>query len=394
MDKICKKCGKITTEKVELCPICGSNVEVIGLTPGRMVGGFEIVCELGRGSNGIVYRARQVKLDREVALKILPVGDNPDKTYVEDFFKEARAAAKMNHPSIVMAYDAGVSDDGIYFFAMELINGKSLDYLVMRNGPPEFKDALRMALDMAEGLDYAWRTQKLTHGDIKPANIIIDPLGKAKIADLGLAKTANESYSGEIMATPMFAAPEVCSFDYDKIGFKSDMYSYACTLYYMFTGEAPFDENDTEKVLLCHINEQHVPLVERLPLFPQEISDFIDRMLAKNPDDRPADWSEVVEFFQKHRSQGAPASGSTQKLHGVKKKSLSGLWIGGILAILAIAVAVVAVVVLMDNGEDEVNPPAKIKKAQAPLPVKDEKVQAPPPTGTDKNVKKKSRPLN
>ena len=126
---------------------------------------------------------------------------------MENFFREARAAAKLSHPSIVMAFDAGESEEGIYFFAMELINGESLDFRVMRQGPPELKSALKIARDVAEGLEYAWRTQHLTHGDIKPANIILYPFGNAKIADLGLAKTAGEGYNGELMATPMFAAP-------------------------------------------------------------------------------------------------------------------------------------------------------------------------------------------
>ncbi len=263
MEKICTECGRIYEDGTAVCPECGLQLVDAGLKPGFIVAGFEILGELGRGSNGVVYRARQIKLDREVALKILPVGRDTEDGYVENFFREARAAAKLSHPSIVMAFDAGVSEEGIYFFAMELINGESLDFRVTQLGPPELKSALKIARDVAEGLEYAWRTQHLTHGDIKPANIILDPFGNAKIADLGLAKTAGEGYNGELMATPMFAAPEVCSFDFDRIGFKSDMYSYACTIYFMFAGIAPFDENDTEKVMLCHINEQPISLAER-----------------------------------------------------------------------------------------------------------------------------------
>lgn len=303
MEKFCTKCGRYYAAGTESCPECGGRPAGAGLKPGTIVGGFEIIGELGRGSNGIVYRARQIKLDREVALKILPVGKDSDKTYVENFFREARAAARLSHPSIVMAFDAGVSEEGIYFFAMELIDGESLDHRIMTRGPMELKSALRVAHDIAEGLEYAWRTQHLTHGDIKPANIILDPVGGAKIADLGLAKTAGEGYSGELMATPMFAAPEVCNFEFDKIGFKSDMYSYACTVYFMFAGIPPFDESDTEKVMRCHINEQPEPLTGRLPLFPPEISAFIDRMLAKNPDDRPSSWQEVVDFMTAARQR-------------------------------------------------------------------------------------------
>lgn len=311
MEKFCTQCRYYYTGETTSCPECGGPTVDAGLKPGMIVGGFKITGELGRGSNGIVYRARQVKLEREVALKILPAGRHADKTYVENFFREARAAARLSHPSIVMAFDAGVSDAGVYFFAMELIDGESLDHRVMEQGPMELKSALKIACDIAEGLEYAWRTQHLTHGDIKPANIILDPAGGAKIADLGLAKTAGEGFNGELMATPMFAAPEVCNFEFDKIGFKSDMYSYACTIYFMFAGVPPFNESDTEKVMQCHIHEQPEPLTGHLPLFPPEISGFINRMLAKNPDLRPSNWQEVCDFMTAaFRRYTAPAPSS------------------------------------------------------------------------------------
>lgn len=267
------------------------------LIPGEIVSGFEIIGELGRGANGIVYRARQIQLAREVALKILPATLAADKDFVERFFREAQLAAKINHPSIVMAIDVGISDNGICFMAMELIDGETLDDLVFQNGPIEFHSALKMAIDLAEGLDYAWRTQKLIHGDIKPANIIIDKFGKAKLADLGLAKLADEKHIGDLMATPMFAAPEVCLFEFDKIGFKSDMYSYACTLFFMFTGEAPFEEGDCDKVMQMHVSKRPPELIERLPSFPPDISGYIAKMMSKQPEGRPDQWSDVVAFF-------------------------------------------------------------------------------------------------
>ncbi len=357
MEKLCSQCNKYTFGDETVCPECGSPLTDAGLEPGMIVGGFEIIGELGRGSNGIVYRARQVKLDREVALKILPVGKDSNKEYVESFFKEARAAAKLSHPSIVMAYDAGVSDDGIYFFAMELINGESLDHRISEQGPLELKDALKMSHDIAEGLEYAWRTQNLTHGDIKPANIIIDPFGNAKIADLGLAKTASEGFNGELMATPMFAAPEVCSFDFDRIGFKSDMYSYACTVYFILTGEAPFDENDTEKVMMCHINDLHVPLTERLPLFPQDISDFVDRMLAKDPDDRPVDWQEVVNFMTAAMHRVASFHLAEQRPARNQPKGGGKILLGVIITLVIAALAVAAFFYLKHSRKPHTEPP-------------------------------------
>ena len=272
------------------------------LVPGDVINDFEIIGELGRGANGIVYRARQIQMDREVALKILPATKAAEPGFVENFLREARLAARIHHPSIVMVIDAGISDAGIYFIAMELIDGDTMEDIVFQSGPIEYHKALKMAQDIADGLDYAWRTEQLTHGDIKPANIMINAAGNAKLADLGLAKLAGESHNGELMATPLFAPPEVCLFDFKKIGFKSDMYSYACTLFFMFSGEAPFEEEDTDKVLQMHISEKPPELIERLPFLPREISDFIGKMLAKNPDDRPENWGEVADFLKHSRT--------------------------------------------------------------------------------------------
>ncbi len=288
------------------------------LTPGQIINDFEIIGELGRGANGIVYRARQIQLAREVALKILPAAKAADKDFVESFFREARLAAKINHPSIVMMIDVGVSDNGIYFMAMELIEGETLDDLVAKNGPVEFHQGLKMAQEIAEGLDYAWRTQRLTHGDIKPANIIITASGKAKIADLGLAKIADEKHIGDLMATPMFAAPEVCLFEFDKIGFKSDIYSYACTLFFMFAGEAPFEEEDSDKVMQMHVSKPPPELIERLPFLPQNVSDYVGQMLAKQPEERPEQWSDIVDFFRQSRAELA-RNASPPKKQNLKK---------------------------------------------------------------------------
>ena len=305
MQYFCEKCARYT-EVVpgevggKFCSVCGSYNSDGRIAPGTVIGGFKIILELGRGSNGIVYLARQLSLERDVALKVLTDERSRDEKFVDDFFREARAAAALNHPAIVQGYDAGLTDDGIYFFAMELIDGETVETKIEREGALNFTEVVNIALHIAEALEYAWDRQKLTHGDIKPANIIINRHGEAKLADLGLAKSAYEERVVEVMATPMYAPPELIRGDEKQVGVKSDIYSFGITLYHMLAGEPPFNEEDPEKVMDMHLNDKHEPLAEifKISNFPKDFSDFIDRLIAKEPEKRPDSWGEIVAFLK------------------------------------------------------------------------------------------------
>ncbi len=305
MQQFCDKCARYTETVFgqvggKFCSVCGSFNTFGRIAPETVIGGFKIILELGRGSNGIVYLARQISLERDVALKILSDERSRDAAFVDDFFREARSAAALNHPAIVQGYDAGLSDDGVYFFAMELIDGETMETKIEREGALDFNESINIALRIAEALQYAWDRQKLTHGDIKPANIIINRHGEAKLADLGLAKSAYEENSTEITATPMYAPPELIRGDVNCVSVKSDIYSFGITLYQMLAGEPPFNENDPEKVMAMHLNIEHEPLAERFKIegFQKDFSDFIDRLIAKDPDKRPESWDEIVEYLQ------------------------------------------------------------------------------------------------
>lgn len=314
MQYFCEKCARyteVTPGEVggKFCSVCGSYNSGGRIAPGTVIGGFKIILELGRGSNGIVYLARQLSLERDVALKVLTDERSRDEQFVDDFFREARSAAALNHPAIVQGYDAGLTDDGIYFFAMELIDGETVETKIEREGALDFVETVSIALHIAEALEYAWDRQKLTHGDIKPANIIINRHGEAKLADLGLAKSAYEERVVEVMATPMYAAPELIRGDKEQVGVKSDIYSFGITLYHMLAGEPPFNEEDPEKVMDMHLNDKHEPLAEifKISNFPKDFSDFIDRLIAKEPDQRPDSWSEIVTFLKNSSKQSKPA---------------------------------------------------------------------------------------
>ncbi|WP_176014314.1 serine/threonine-protein kinase [Victivallis sp. Marseille-Q1083] len=277
------------------CPHCGE--ELAGEFSGGRIGEFTVLAELGRGNNGVVYLARQQILNREVALKILPPERFEEPATRQAFFRESKVTAKLSHPNIVQAWAAGVTEHGYGFFAMELVAGKSLDDWLLAFGALTYAEALKIGARISDALAYAWEKYGMTHGDIKPGNIIIRQSDKCpKLADLGLAKFANEPYQDEVMATPLYAPPEVINFDFEHMGYKSDIYSFGATLYELFAGEAPFPSDDQQWVLDQHRFTVPEPLKER-GCFDPQLSDFIASMLAKNPDDRP-EWRDIADFLQ------------------------------------------------------------------------------------------------
>jgi serine/threonine protein kinase len=312
MKYFCKKCQSYTErDNKRCCQECGAALKNASIAPSTVIGGFKIVKEIGRGSNGVVYLAEQTSLDRKVALKILPDAKAKDPNFVKDFLKEARAAARLNYSGIIQVYDAGVTNDGIYFLAMELIEGKSLENILQSKGALKPKNAVKIMLKIAKALEYSWNKENLFHGDVKPDNIMIRKDGQPKLADFGLAKTIFDEKSEEIMATPMYAPPEVIRAEHKKIGFKSDMYSFGVTLYEILSGSPPFNEADCEKVLSMHLRKHHIPLTEQMPEVDKSLSDLVDKLLSKNPKQRPASWTEIVKSLQAFQNK---KSGSKLKL--------------------------------------------------------------------------------
>ena len=281
---LCRKCGGVIPLRCEL-------------KPGEIVAGFQIEEEIGRGAMGIVYQAKQTNLDREVAIKILSDDSASDEMYVERFFREARAAASLSHPNVVQAYDAGVTDDGIYYFVMEKITGENLERVLSNVGPLNIPQALDVFISVANALSYAWTRNQLSHGDIKPENIIMRLNGKVKLADFGLARRAKdpELADEDIRATPAYAPPEIINDDKTVPGFKSDMYSFGATAYHVLIGHEPFVGTDPMKVCAMQISEVQTPLVELNPNIPKRLSDLVDSLMMKDPAKRPAAWSDVID---------------------------------------------------------------------------------------------------
>ena len=270
---------------------------------GGQFGDYRIISELGRGNNGVVYLAEQQPLDREVALKVLLPEHSGNREYVDLLMNEARSAARMCHPHIVQALDAG-NINGCYFLAMEYVRGRTLEDIRIES--PEiisFKFLINLSIQLADALDYAWRNFQLTHGDVKPENLLICDNGKTlKLADLGLAHVSGRVNmdDGSFMATPMYVAPEVVSGS-GAAGVRSDIYSFGVMFYELIAGEPPF-RGDTETMLHCHLEVPAPSLLSVNPDVPPELAEFTARMLSKSPDDRPGSWQEVKEFLEAYRA--------------------------------------------------------------------------------------------
>lgn len=319
----------------------------IKLQWGDFVGPYRIEVELGRGNNGVVYLARQELMDRLVACKILFPEEGENEENVDAFFREARTAAKMSHPNIVQALDVGI-DGEMRYFIMEYVDGEMLEYI--RVATPELltpKFILSTAIKLANALDYAWRNHGIVHGDIKPENILINVNdGSPKLADLGVARIAGSSNDTEIMATPLYVAPEVITQTGISPDPRSDIYSFGVMLYELCCGEPPFD-GEMDELLNKHIYELPCPLLRKNPDMDIKFADLIDRMLAKSPDHRPQSWHEVECLLREIENKMLAAPQKQEKLVRPQTPSGTSSWLKLTICIIAgIALALLVIMLL------------------------------------------------
>ncbi|MDO8348826.1 MAG: FHA domain-containing serine/threonine-protein kinase, partial [Planctomycetota bacterium] len=257
------------------------------------VGGYRILDELGRGGMGTVYRAEQVSLHREVALKVLTHELTKDPAFVAKFVAEARAAAKLQHPNVVQVFD--VEHDGdTYFIAMELMHDGSLEDWLKQNGAMPVDRALRVVADAAAGLAYA-ESLDIVHRDIKPDNLMLDQHGAVKIADLGLARTEAETEE-KMIGTPHFMAPEQVL--RKTVDHRTDLYALGCTFYRLVTGRTPFRGTTVKDILRAQVKDEAEPAHKARPDIPAEVSAIIQKLMAKEPNDRFQTANELLEQLQ------------------------------------------------------------------------------------------------
>jgi serine/threonine-protein kinase len=278
--------------------------------PLMQLGQFRLHEKIGEGGMGAVYRGIQVSLNRPVAVKLLPESLAKNTAFVERFHREARAAAALNHPNIIQVFDAG-EQDGINYFAMELVDGETVAAKVERHGPMPEPEAVAVAMSVAAALHHAWSKAKLIHRDIKPENLIVTNDGMVKVCDLGLAKSAGQdshlTVSGTMMGTPHFIAPEQARGEPD-VDTRADIYSLGATLYFLLTGKPPFQADSSMAVMYKHVND---PLPDPRTLNPnltEGVVRILKKMTAKEPADRYQDMLELYNDLERDYQGLAPTA--------------------------------------------------------------------------------------
>jgi len=322
------------------------------LTKGQRLGEFEIIQRLGQGGMGDVYKARQISLERFVALKTLQSSLTEDEDYIARFRQEARAAAVLSHPNLVQVISAGESE-GLHWFAMEYVAGESARERLKRKGRLDPREAIAIAIHTATALDYGWRKAGLIHRDIKPENIFLSVDGEVKLGDLGLAKSALQTHgittSGAAMGTPRYMSPEQAQ-AMKNVDLRADIYSLGCTLYHLLSGMPPYDDRSALAIIMKHANAPVPDLRTVWPECPAELAAVVAKMMQKQAAARPQSYEEVNadlrRAFETLSSASVPSVVAvTQKRAAVAKKRRVPMaaWAGGGVASLAAFAALVHV---------------------------------------------------
>jgi serine/threonine-protein kinase len=294
-DGTCPKCGAalhfgaavpLTTTA---CTACGSVI----LVPGQL-DGFRLVERIGEGAMGEIYRARDEALKRDVAIKVVHSAHAADAQHAERLRQEARAAASISHPHVAQVHALGFSNDHPYL-VMELVHGEDMDARLRRAGVIDERTALQVAGEVIEGLGVLHR-RGLTHGDIKPANIVLDEEGRAKLVDFGLSGMARRNGAGAIHGTPHYIAPELLRGAADTS--QTDLYSLGATLYHLLAGKPPFAGQTPTEVVRARLAGPAEPLGQQNPRLSPGTQRIVMRLLASEPADRYPDCAAVAADLQ------------------------------------------------------------------------------------------------
>ncbi|RJP17230.1 MAG: serine/threonine protein kinase [Candidatus Abyssobacteria bacterium SURF_5] len=258
----------------------------IGQLAGATLGNYEIEKILGRGGMGMVYKARQVSLNRIVALKALYPELSRDASFVKRFRREALAVAQLDHKNIVQIYDIG-EEDGIHFFSMEYVKGQSLKEILDGKGFLSPPAALKIMVQAASALAHAHKCN-IIHRDIKPSNIMIDQVGRVKVMDFGLAKLVSDmseiTQTGALLGTPKYMSPEQCRGE--ELDARTDIYSLGVVFYEMLTGRMPFSAPDNMALMHKIIYEDPPDIKALNPEIPRQLCDIIARSMNKKKEKR------------------------------------------------------------------------------------------------------------
>ena len=342
-------------------PAPGVQPEEPGEDPliGRTLGGYEVLKKLGEGGMGAVYEARQIALDRSVALKVLPAHLAANKTFITRFSREALSVARLNHTNIVQIYDIGKSE-GTYFFSMEYVRGTTLGDMIEKQGKMDPAVAAGYILQAVRGIESAHR-KNIIHRDIKPDNIMVNEEDIAKVADLGLAKQLESeemsvTMSGVGMGTPVYMSPEQGS-DAKNVDARADIYSLGCTLYHLITGRIPFDGSSAYEIITKHVSEPLTVPHEVDDSIPEDLSRIVEMMLAKKKEERYQSMPEIIQALEEYLGVDAQAGFEPSEAHintlrehaGTVEKIQSNK-IGRLVSLLVTAAAVLCGIIAVGKG--------------------------------------------
>jgi len=290
-------------------PGTAAHPRVSGPLTGRKIGPYRVTDQIGKGGMGVVYRAHDTALDRTVAIKILPTHLSGDEEFVKRFVREARSAARLDHPNIVQVFQAGrmVAEGGgpgPCFIAMQYFDGRPLSELISAEGRLDPPQALEIARQVAEGL-VAAHAAGIVHRDIKSSNILVGDGDKVKVTDFGLATCAASeknriTQTGAYLGTPEYSSPEQC--EGAELDGRSDIYSLGVVLYEMLTGRVPFEAATPLKLFERIAHEAPEPISRVQPGLPKELSALVGKMLAKRREDRHAGAEELLSAIRRARA--------------------------------------------------------------------------------------------
>jgi serine/threonine protein kinase len=309
--------------------------KTIEATRGQEIPGYQLLAKAGSGAMAMVFKARQISLDRVVAIKVLPRKLSENVEYVTMFYKEGKAAAKLNHPNIVQAFDVGESG-GFHYFVMEFIEGHDLWDELQADGPhaKDFteRDALDVIIQIARALEHA-HSHGLIHRDVKPKNIMLTMDGNtpiAKLADMGLARSTEDvdsakAEAGRAYGTPYYISPEQIRGEVD-IDFRADIYALGATFYHIVTGQVPFDAETPVAVMRKHLTEPLIPPDHINTALSAGVGEVIEVMMAKDRNNRYSSTSDLLLDLEAIAEGRPPAQARKQIDAGV----LSGLTGAGV----------------------------------------------------------------
>ncbi|MBL0940738.1 MAG: serine/threonine protein kinase [Gemmatimonadaceae bacterium] len=271
-----------------------------------VAGEFRLIREIGRGGMGVVYLARDTRLDRDVAIKTLPPHLAADAQVRERFVREARTAAALSHPNIVPIH-AAAERDGVVYFVMGYVDGRSTAEVIGADGPLDTAASLAVVRQIAAGLEVA-HARGVVHRDIKAENVLIDATGHAMITDFGIARVAEVqplTATGTVLGSVHYMSPEQVTGD--VIDGRSDLYALGVLWFHLLSGRFPFERPTSSAILVAHVNSAPASLTQFVPAVPPGIVALLDALLAKSAEARPASARAVLDALSSLRIDDPPA---------------------------------------------------------------------------------------